>query len=399
MKLLQVIICLLFATGIIVSCKKADDFKKYAAGGEIIYTAKADSVKVYAGKKRVQLLWLLITDPTITTSKVFWKNHTDSVVIAVNRTTSIDTMRVFINNLPEGNYDFEIYNYDKDGNTSVKAVASGTVYGDVYNAALLARAVENAELLNNTGEITWGDADSSTGVIGMQLKYADINNVTHDTVIKAIYKGQVTQLPHLMPGAPVQYRTLYKPVALAIDTFYTGYENLPVKADVTTVYIKNAGAPFLRDDSQYYNWRFGQLLDWQYNDEARNRYTYDAINGTGSAAMTLWIWDNGALVNGKISQTVVLPPGEYVLEATVENIDNSLEATYLAVAAGNDLPNVADITTALGYGRFTDNSNKQVSASFTVSSAATVTLGVVGSMATPAEQTIRISGLKLMKNK
>jgi hypothetical protein len=330
---------------------------------------------------------------------VFWKNHTDSVEIAINRTTAIDTIRYIINNLPEGSYDFEIYNYDKDGNASVKAEASGTSYGDVYNAALLARAVDNAELLNNSGEITWGDADSSTGVIGMQLKYADINNVTHDTVIKAIYKGQVTQLPDLMPGAPVQYRTLYKPVALAIDTFYTGYENLPVKADVTTVYLKNAGAPFLRDDGQNYNWRFGQLLDWQYNDEARNRYTYDAINGAGNACMTLWIWDNGALVDGKIYQTVLLPAGEYVLEATVQNIDNSLEATFLAVAAGNDLPNVADIATALGSGQFTDNSNKQVSASFKLSSAATVTLGVVGSMATPAEQTIRISGLKLVKNK
>src|SRR5215213_4925030 len=126
MKLLQIIACIIFTAGMVVSCKKADDFKKYIEGGEIIYTAKADSVKVYAGKKRVQLMWLLITDPTITRSKVFWKNHTDSVEIAINRTTAIDTIRYIINNLPEGNYDFEIYNYDKDGNTSVKAEVSGT---------------------------------------------------------------------------------------------------------------------------------------------------------------------------------------------------------------------------------------------------------------------------------
>jgi hypothetical protein len=399
MKLLQAICCLLFASGIIVSCKKADDFKKYIENGEIIYTAKADSVRVYAGKKRVQLSWLLIADPTITRSKVFWKNHTDSVVIAVSRTKAIDTMRVFINNLAEGNYDFEIYNYDKDGNASVKVEISGTAYGDVYNSTLLARAVENAELLNNTGEITWGDVDSTTGVIGMQLTYADINNNTHDTVVKAIYKDQVTELVDLKPGALVQYRTLYKPVALAIDTFYTKYESLPVKADVTAVYIKNAGAPFLLDNTQYYDWRFGQLADWQYNDEARNRYTYDAIDGTGNACMTLWIWDNGPLVNGKIYQTVTLPAGEYVLEATVSNIDNVLEATYLAVAAGSALPNVDNITTALGYGQFTDNSNKGVSASFTLPSSATITLGVVGSMSSPAEQTIRISKIKLVKNK
>jgi uncharacterized protein DUF4998/uncharacterized protein DUF5013 len=399
MKLLIAIFCSLFATGVIQSCKKADDFKKYVEGGEIIYTAKADSARVYAGNKRVQLSWLLITDPTITKSKVFWKNHTDSIEVAVTRSAAIDTMRVIINNLQEGNYDFEIYNYDKNGNSSVKVEVSGSVYGDLYTSSLLARPVVNAELINSIAEIGWGDTDSTTGVIGMQLKYTDINTNPHDTIIKAIYKDQVTELPDLMPGSPVQYRTMYKPVAQAIDTFYTTYENIPVKADVTSIYIKNAGAPFLLDDTQYYDWRWGQLLNWQYNDEARNRYTYDAINGAGNACMTMWIWDNGPLTNGKIYQTITLPAGEYQLEATVSNIDNSLEATYLAVASGSELPNVEDISTAIGYGRFTDNSNKTVSASFALSSSGTITLGVVASMSSPAEQTIRISKVRLVKYK
>jgi len=400
MNVVRTVICLLFVvTGTMLSCKKADDFKKYVEGGEIIYTAKADSARVYAGKKRVQLYWLLLSDPTITRSKIFWKNHTDSLEIAVQRTTLIDTMRVIINNLAEGNYDFEIYNYDKDGNSSIKVAVSGTVYGDIYAAALLNRGVADAELMNDAAEITWNDADSTTGVVGMQLKYTDVNNSAHDTVVKAVYKDQVTSLPNLMPGSLVQYRTLYKPASMAIDTFTASYANLSVKADVTEVYIKNPGAPFLLDNTQSSNWRFGQLADWQYNDEARNRYTWDAIDGANNACMTMWIWDNGALANGKIYQTVTLPAGEYEFSATVSNIDNSLEATYLAVASGSALPNVEDITTAIGYGRFTDNSNKSVSASFTLPTATTVTLGVVGSMASPAEQTIRISKIKLVKNK
>lgn len=399
MKLLIAIFTLLFATGFMQSCKKADDFKKYVEGGEIIYTAKADSAKMYSGNKRVQLSWLLITDPTITKSKIFWKNHTDSIEVAVTRSAAIDTMRVIINNLQEGNYDFEIYNYDKNGNASVKVEVSGRVYGDLYTSSLLARPVVNAELINSIAEIDWVDTDSTTGIIGMQLKYTGINSNPHDTIIKAIYKDQLTELPDMMPGTPVQYRTLYKPAALSIDTFYTSYESLPVKADVTSIYISNAGAPFLLDDTQYYDWRFGQLLNWQYNDEARNRYTYDAFNGVNNACMTMWIWDNGPLTNGKIYQTVTLPAGEYVFEATVSNIDNSLEATYLAVASGSALPNVEDISSAIGYGRFTDNSNQSVSASFTLPASATVTLGVVASMSSPAEQSIRISKVKLVKNK
>lgn len=399
MKLLIAIFTLLFATGFMQSCKKADDFKKYVEGGEIIYTAKADSAKMYSGNKRVQLSWLLITDPTITKSKIFWKNHTDSIEVAVTRSAAIDTMRVIINNLQEGNYDFEIYNYDKNGNASVKVEVSGRVYGDLYTSSLLARPVVNAELINSIAEIGWVDTDSTTGIIGMQLKYTGINSNPHDTIIKAIYKDQLTELPDMMPGTPVQYRTLYKPAALSIDTFYTSYESLPVKADVTSIYISNAGAPFLLDDTQYYDWRFGQLLNWQYNDEARNRYTYDAFNGVNNACMTMWIWDNGPLTNGKIYQTVTLPAGEYVFEATVSNIDNSLEATYLAVASGSALPNVEDISSAIGYGRFTDNSNQSVSASFTLPASATVTLGVVASMSSPAEQSIRISKVKLVKNK
>jgi len=399
MQLPKIILCVFVAFTAILSCKKADEFKKYTAGGEIIYTGRPDSVQVYPGKNRVALSWLLISDPTIVKSKVYWNNHKDSAELAVVRGSGTDTIRMFINHLPEDNYDFEIYNYDKQGHSSVKVQVPGTVYGDIYTASLLNRAITDAGVENNTATVTWGNVAASAGVIAMQLSYTDTLNLSRDTVIPAVYEGQVTLLPRFQPGSTIRYRTLFKPAVLAIDTFYSRYDTIPVKADVTALYLKNPGAPFLRDDTQYYDWRWGQLLNWQYNAAAGNNHTYDAINGSANACFTIWIWGNGPLVNGKIYQTVALPAGDYVFNATVSNIDNWLESTYLTVAYGSALPNVEDISTALAYGQFTDNSKTLVSASFTLPASATVTLGVVGSLANPTAQTLRISKVTLVKYK
>ena len=49
-----------------VSCSKWDDYKKYTAAGETVYSGKMDSVKIYSGNQRVQLMGLLSADPMIT---------------------------------------------------------------------------------------------------------------------------------------------------------------------------------------------------------------------------------------------------------------------------------------------------------------------------------------------
>jgi hypothetical protein len=387
----------LLAIAGILSCRKQDDYKKFLAGGEILYTGKADSVQVHPGRNRVELYWLLISDPTIVSSKVYWNNHNDSTEMTIRRTAGIDTIRLLINNLEERTYDFEIVNYDKLGHASMKAQVVGTVYGPLYQSALLNRGISAAEWENQEARIAWSDVDSSTGVTGMQLRYTDAGNRLHDTLIPALTDGQVTVWGNYPSGTALQYRTLYRPDTLAIDTFYTDWETKTLKEDVTLTYLKNPGGPFLLDPSKPGDWRWGQLADWNYNSEAGKRYTYDALNGTNNACLTLWIYYDGTLTNGKIYQTTTLPAGSYGFQATISNIDATLEATYVTVAEGSTLPDVENIAAAAGYYKLKDNTDKLATVPFTLTQPATVTLGFVATMASPENQSLRVSRVNLIR--
>lgn len=382
---------------LLTACRKQDDYKKFIKDGEILYTGKADSLLVRAGRNRVQLSWLLISDPKISQSKIYWNNRQDSMLIAIKRTSGVDTIRVFIDKLEERAYTFEVYNFDKDGNTSVRTEGNGFVYGKMYEDALLTRAFSGAEMKDGNAKISWMNIDTTGGIIGMQIQYTSTDMVLHDTIVRAMPEDQVTLLNNYLSMSSFRYRTLYKPDPLAVDTFYTSFEEKAVKEDITLKYIRNPGAPFDKDPNQPFGGRFGQLKDWSYNSEAGRNGTYDEIGGPGK--FTLWIWDNGTITNGKIYQTFSLPAGDYRFEADIQNIDNSLENTYLAVAAGNALPDVEQIGTALGSARIVNNNNKYASAGFHLSTTTTVTVGMVGTFSSPAEQTIRVNKVLLFRDK
>lgn len=388
-----ILLCYLF----VCACSKQDDYKKYLEKGEILYTGKADSLQIHAGRNRIQLAWLLISDPKISKSKIYWDNRKDSLIVDIKRTPGVDTIRYFVSNLEERAYTFEVFNYDRDGNSSVKSEITGFVYGKFYEDALLSRAFNSAEMKEGNAVINWVNIDTTGGIIGMQLQYTSSDHMEHDTIIAADPEDQVTILPNVLSASSFRYRTLYLPDKLAIDTFYTAFETKGIKEDITQTYIRNAGNPFIRDDNQSHGDRFGQLKDWQSNPEAARNGTYDNIDGAGR--LTLWIWGNGPITNGKIYQTFTLPAGDYRFEADISNVDNTLENTWLLVAAGNELPDIDQVNTALGAARIVNNDNKHASAGFSLTATTTVTVGFTGTLTNPTEQTIRVSKVSLIKDK
>lgn len=397
MRITSLILYALLLVAVISSCRRQDDYKKYIKNGEVLYTGKADSLQVHSGRNRVQLTWLLIADPKVSRSMIYWNNHRDSAAINIKRTSGVDTIRFFVNNLEERAYTFEVYNFDKDGNISVKSEANGFVYGSFYEDALLSRAFSKAEMKNGNAEISWVNIDTTGGMIGMELQYTSSDNVLHDTIVPAHPKDQVTVLANYLSMSTFSYRSLYMPDPAAVDTFYTKFETKNVKEDITAKYILNPGAPFELDSQQPFGGRFGQVKSWNYNSEAQRNGTYDNIGGQGR--LTLWIWDNGTITNGKIYQTFTLPAGEYRFEADISNIDNTLENTYLVVAAGNNLPDVDQVGTALGSARLRDNNTKYVSAGFSLTAPTTVTVGLLGTYTSPAEQTVRVNKVVLIRDK
>lgn len=212
----------------IAACSKMDEYKdKFLAGGEIQYTGKADSVKFHSGYNRVQLSWLILSDPKVSRAKVYWNYRRDSVEIAINRTTNVDTVRLLIKNLPEGTYDFEIFTFDKAGHSSIPSPINGKIYGERYEATLLPRGIDYAnsgigsmdDPDYHLGIITWRAFSATDGVIGMEMKYTDEDDNDQSVITPA--EEMKSYLPKYLPGSDISFRTLYQPDSLAIDTFYS----------------------------------------------------------------------------------------------------------------------------------------------------------------------------------
>jgi len=207
-------ICILFS---IFSCGDMDEtYSEFLKGGEITYPGKPDSAQVLPGYLRVQLQWLLLSDPNITKCKVV-VNGGQEVEIAVERTGDVDTIKTVIDNLDEGVQVFDIYSIDRNGNSSVKVEAIGLVYGPNYTATLYNRAISSVAYNDDlSATIEWASSPDTS--IGVEITYTD--SYGNEQVVLVDPEENVTILPDFVSGNAVQYKTVYVPQENTIDVFY-----------------------------------------------------------------------------------------------------------------------------------------------------------------------------------
>ncbi|WP_165501734.1 DUF4998 domain-containing protein [Pedobacter frigiditerrae] len=334
--------------GIISSCDKMDAYKKFTKEGEISYTGKLDSVKINSGRYRVLLNGLFLADPKVKKCVVYWNNRVDSIVIPVTRTTNVDTLKLFINNITEGVQNFIIYTYDNAGNKSIPVYRTGRVYGDRYQSTLTNRGI-NSAFTNESGvsTIEWGGMDRVSGVFATEMIYTDNSNVEKAVRIPIDVNNYI--IPNFKEKGTIKYRTLFLPDTLSIDTFYTAYENMYIpkfsKIDVTSTYLKNAGANVTFSSINANRW--GILNDWITSPSVKNASGfggYEKRSNVGFISLEAG-WGLPNVTDGKIYQTINLPAGRYRLEIVMNDF-NAGGSRYLTVAEGTSIPNVANITSS-----------------------------------------------------
>ena len=213
---------IILSTLVIACTKLKDTYKDFVGTGEIYYPGKADSLTAYPGRNRIGLSWLLISDPKITKSTLYWNNKADSLVIPVVKGSGIDTIRTIIHPMAEGTYTFEVYTYDNKGNRSVKVETIANVYGNNYDISLVNRPLKSAAM-NTTADtalLEWFPA--SLQHVAVDLRY---KNQSGDSVFITVPPDSLKiRLPKFKKAESFVYRSLYKPEKKAIDTFYTAYE-------------------------------------------------------------------------------------------------------------------------------------------------------------------------------
>ncbi|WP_051621160.1 DUF4998 domain-containing protein [Leeuwenhoekiella sp. MAR_2009_132] len=371
-----VLLVLLTVLGSCADVAEMDDFKDFTADGEINYSEKVDSLKIFSGKNRAKIQGIVDADPKITEFRVYWDSKKDSVVVPITRSIGIDTLEVIISDLPENIYNFEIRTFDSQGNSSIPVSATGEVYGERYQATLFNRPVIANNLIEDSLVINYAGMDLTSGVLGTEIVYTNTSDEEIELYVP-IAEPSVTILD-FKNSSTYKYRTLFKPEETAIDTFYTAYNNLkPIPKPL----MVNAKMPFATSAR---SGRWGTVAEWTTNDNAKthgNPPVGGFDNNGGRDAMGLESWGSPLIRNGKIHQMVDVQPASYSLNVNLSNGNKLSEAgtrVFIVVAKGEGLPDIDDVTTStdvLGFKKITATGN--IIVDFISEENAPVSVGIV----------------------
>ncbi len=220
----------------LLSCGDMDEtYRHFWNHGEKVYPAPADSLKLFSGKNRVAMSWIIKGDPNVKKAKIYWNNNTDSLVVPLQSTGKIDSLYLLINDLAEGTYSFDVFTFNGNGDKSVPRSVVGTVFGDSYGNSLLPRFMQSAFHDNNTLTITWGSSVGETS-IGSEIYYKSSEGKPMRTIADSLAETTVIAdfVPELNPT--ISYRTIYVP-PMSIDTFYSAMQTVQAKG-APTYYLK-----------------------------------------------------------------------------------------------------------------------------------------------------------------
>ena len=123
----------------------------------------------------------------------------------------------FFNDMKENYYQFDIFMFDKAGNSSVRTSHIGRVYGENYQRSLVNRTYSSEQRASSDLIIDWIPVESH--LLGMMVKY---RNTLDDLVEKLIPGDVVTDTLFNFPvKGSIECQSLFLPEPLALDTFYT----------------------------------------------------------------------------------------------------------------------------------------------------------------------------------
>ena len=265
-----IFVSLIIALGF-TSCKDQDEiYKEWVIPGGRVYPEKTNGLTGYAGYNRVMLKWVAPKDPSVQKAVISWNSGDQSMEINYADYAGLDTIRVYIPELEERSYTFEIKNYDDKGNISMTSEVSKAPYAANWLASCAERSIESAEVLNGIGYV-------QTGFTTDNMVYTEYRYVTSDGETVILDEKQINdrtvQLPDAKPGTRLEYRSYYvptegldticnewrkypKPISGLLDKKVPGYEFQATATDTRT-YYSPMGIFDGVDDNRTGCWRSG----------------------------------------------------------------------------------------------------------------------------------------------
>lgn len=297
------------------SCKDQKDiYQEWVKKGGYIYPEKATGLTGNPGYNRVLIKWAYPKDPSVTHGTVYWNSRRDSLNFKYSDYAGQDSIRIYISNLSEQSYSFEVVNFDDEGNISVTAEQILSPYAVIWMST-------HAERQINSAEMEGADAIISTGRLTSEMVATQYRYVTTDgdTVVSPeLQTGTVytATLPNAKVATRFWYRSAYCP-SNGIDTLWNDWRmaNIPIAGLIApldewtvTTNVTNDNDPSLIFDGVIgagtwsHGWRSTQnkypkivQIDLQKEYMLRDAIIYQNKSGTSMRTLknvTLYISDN-----------------------------------------------------------------------------------------------------------
>lgn len=206
------------------SCKDQDGvYREFVEKGGYVYPQKTKDFTIYEGYKRIKLVWNIPTDPSVRTAKVFWSNRTKEIDINYE-TYPGKQVELFIENLEEMSYTFELINFDSDGNKSMVSEVTGSPYAENWLLTHAERTISSAEMKGPDATIITGYGTDE--MIATRFRYlnADNDTIILDDVLKASDNSIV--LPNAISGKRFEFNSCYCP-SEGLDTVWGDWKKSP----------------------------------------------------------------------------------------------------------------------------------------------------------------------------
>jgi hypothetical protein len=159
----RILLCVLILAGVI-SCDDMESIhQQYLDMAERVYLGKVDSLQAFPGKERIKLTWYVNSDPKIKETVIYWNQRRDSVIKTFTRTTpGVQKDSVTIENL-SGDYLFELFNRNGEGDYSLTETIPAVAYSAEYAEGLNKRPISSMSVTafdeqshSQTVKIGWG---------------------------------------------------------------------------------------------------------------------------------------------------------------------------------------------------------------------------------------------------
>lgn len=175
---------------------------------DIIPVADPTDVKSMDGYKRVKIMWSNDPESTVVKTVIYWDERESHEEVAVSP-DGMQEREIIIDELAEGDYTFEVVNYDEDGQQSNAVSVTAKAYGEEYVASLTTRTLNDLAYDKHTKCATIEWTEWSNG-IGTEVSYIP-SEANEPTTINVANSDLTTEITPIDEGTDINIQTLYQP--------------------------------------------------------------------------------------------------------------------------------------------------------------------------------------------